>query len=100
MEKAHDLTLGTLLDLAYDTYLPGADLLMTGLMEAAIHSEIKTQEAKDAISLLKDWDFRVSVNSVEMTLTRYYLFAYYKSDKIPPPCYEKPKILLLKNLTT
>jgi acyl-homoserine lactone acylase PvdQ len=83
LKKADDLTLDALIDLAYDTYLPGADLLITGLIEAANNSEVKTQEAKDAISLLKDWNFRVSVNSVEMTLARYYKAAYFDSGKIP-----------------
>ena len=83
LKKADNLTLDTLLDLAYDTYLPGADLLITGLIEAANKSEVKTQEAKDAISLLKGWNFRVSVNSVEMTLARFYMDAYSYSGKIP-----------------
>ena len=83
LKKADDLTLETLLDLAYDSYLPGADLLISGLIEAANNSEVKTQEARDAISLLKAWNFRVSVNSVEMTLANFYLQAYFYSGKIP-----------------
>jgi len=83
LQKADDLTLDTLLDLAYDTYLPGADLLITGLLDASKKAPVKTQEAKDAIVLLKNWDFRVSVNSVEMTLTSFYRIAYFASGKIP-----------------
>ncbi len=83
LQKADDLTLDTLLDLAYDTYLPGADLLVTGLLDAAEKAPIKTTEAKEAIALLKNWNFRVSKESVEMTLAQFYLNAYYRSGNIP-----------------
>ena len=83
LTKAKDLTLDSLIELAYDTYLPGADFLISGLLDAAKKAPVKTQEAKDAIALLKDWDFRVSESSVEMTLANFYLNAYYKSGKIP-----------------
>ncbi len=83
LKKAENLTLDTLIELAYDTYLPGADLLIRGLLEASETSSIKTQEAKEAIELLKSWDFRVSATSIEMTLAQFYLNAYYRSGKIP-----------------
>lgn len=83
LTKAKDLTIDSLIDLAYDPYLPGADMLITGLLEAAKKSPIKSKEAKEAIALLKKWNFRVSVNSVEMTLTQFYINAYYRSGKIP-----------------
>tara|TARA_R110002073_G_scaffold230984_3_gene392074 strand:+ start:336 stop:2531 length:2196 start_codon:yes stop_codon:yes gene_type:complete len=83
LQKADKLTLDSLIDLAYDTYLPGADLLITGLLDAANKAPIKTPEAKEAIALLKNWDFRVSKTSVEMTLAQFYLYAYYASGNIP-----------------
>lgn len=83
LQEADDLTLDSLIELAYDTYLPGADLLITGLLEAADSEEVKSQEAQAAISLLKNWNFRVGVESVEMTLTQFYLNAYMRSGKIP-----------------
>jgi len=83
LQKADDLTLDTLLDLAYDTYLPGADLLVSGLLEATKTAQPKTDEARAAIELLKTWDFRVSESSVSMTLAQFYLNAYYRSGKIP-----------------
>ena len=82
LTKAEDLTLDTLIELAYDSYLPGADLLISGLLDAAQKTPIKTQEAKEAIALLKNWDFRVSESSVGMTLTQFYVNAYFKSGKI------------------
>ena len=84
LQEAEDLTLDTLIELAYDTYLPSADILILGLLEASETSSIKSEEAKEAIELLKAWDFRVSVNSVEMTLCHFYVYAYIKADKFPP----------------
>lgn len=83
LKKASDLTLESLIDLAYDPYLPGADLLISGLLEASDQREASSKEAKEAIDLLKNWDFTVSEHSVEMTLTQFYLNAYVKSGKIP-----------------
>jgi acyl-homoserine-lactone acylase len=83
LTKATDLTLDSLIDLAYDSYLPGADMLITGLLEAAKKSRVKSKEAREAIALLKNWDFKVAVNSVEMTLAQFYINAYYRSGKIP-----------------
>ncbi|WP_026838505.1 acylase [Gillisia sp. JM1] len=83
LKKAENLTLDGLIELAYDTYLPGAEMLISGLVDASETSTIETQEAKAAIELLKNWDFRVSATSVEMTLAQFYLNAYYSSGKIP-----------------
>lgn len=83
LTKAEDLTLDSLIELAYDPYLPGADQLISGLLEAAKKSPVKSTEAKEVIELLKKWDFKVSLNSIEMTLTQFYLNTYFKSGKIP-----------------
>jgi acyl-homoserine lactone acylase PvdQ len=83
LRKANDLTLESLIDLAYDPYLPGADLLITGLLEAASKAEVGSKEARDAIELLKEWDFKVSEESVGMTLAQFYVNAYFDSGKIP-----------------
>ena len=83
LQKAENLTLDTLIELAYDTYLPGAEILISGLLEASEMASVKSQEAKEALALLKGWNFRVSVNSVEMTLAQFYINSYYSSGKIP-----------------
>lgn len=83
LTEAKNLTLDSLIDLAYDPYLPGAEMLITGLLEAAKASKVNNKEAREAIALLKNWDFKVSVSSIEMTLTQFYLRAYYRSGKIP-----------------
>lgn len=84
LKKADDLTLDSLIDLAYDTYLPGADRLISGLVDASRQVKPQRTDVKEAIAKLENWDYRVSVNSVEMTLAQYYINAYYRSGKIPP----------------
>ena len=54
LTEAKDLTLESLLDLAYDSYLPGAEVLINGLLDAAKKSSVKTREAREAIALLKN----------------------------------------------
>lgn len=83
LTKATDLTLDSLIDLAYDPYLPRAEVLITGLLEAAKIAPVETKEAREAIELLKKWDFKVSESSVGMTVAQFYINSYYRSGKIP-----------------
>jgi len=83
LKKSNDLTLDKLIKLAYDPYLPGADQLISGLLEAYDKSNITNQEIKEAFSLLKNWDFTATKTSIEMTLAQFYLRAYYRSGNIP-----------------
>lgn len=83
LEKANNLTLDGLIELAYDSYLPGAEIVTKGIVKAAETTTVETQEHKDALALLKNWDYRVSTSSIEMTLIHFYIAAYYKSNKIP-----------------
>jgi len=89
LKKAEDLTLKSLIKLAYDPYLPGAEKLISGLLDAATKTPVKSREAKEAIKLLKKWNFTVSINSIEMTLAQFYINTYYKSGKIPTMSLEK-----------
>jgi len=83
LKNATKLTLDSLIDLAYDPYLPGADLLISGLLDAAKNSELNNVKIKAAIALLKNWDFKVSETSIGMTLAQFYLNTYLKSELIP-----------------
>jgi len=74
-----DLTLDGLLDLAYDTYLPGFAKLIPGLVEAYDQSDADNSQIAGAIEYLRDWDFRVSADSVAMTLAHFY-GSNYNSD--------------------
>lgn len=83
LQKAESLTLDSLIDLAYDPYLPGAEILISGLLEAYAQYPNQSAKVKEAINTLKNWDFTVSKESVAMTLTQFYLNAYFRSGKIP-----------------
>ena len=83
LKNAEGLTLDKLIELAYDTYLPGAEQLMTGLIEAYENDPNGGKEAQSAMEILKNWDFRVSKTSKAMTICKFYLNTYLRSGKIP-----------------
>lgn len=72
LTDASNLTLDGLLDLAYDTYLPGFEKLIPGLVEAYDQSDADNSQIEGAIEYLRDWDNRVSADSVAMTLAHFY----------------------------
>ena len=87
LNNAKDLTLDKLITLAYDPYLPGAEQLIEGLIEAYDNAPEENVEIKNEIELLKDWDFTVSKTSIAMTQSEYYRLIYYYSGKIPKGLY-------------
>jgi len=82
LEKAENLNLDRLIELAYDPYLPGAEVLIRGLIEAGKLSSNLDAKQKAALKVLNSWDFKVDKSSVPMTLTQYYLDAYIASGLI------------------
>jgi len=83
LNKAKDLTLDKLIALAYDTYLPGAEQLITGLVRAYEELPDRNEQFKEIMEILRNWDFRVSITSKEMTMSQFYLVTYWRSGKIP-----------------
>lgn len=83
LENASDLTLDKLIQLAYDPYLPLAEKLMTGVIEAYDHSPNRDKSLNEAIDILRAWDFTTSKESVAMSLSHYYLKTFYKEGYIP-----------------
>jgi acyl-homoserine-lactone acylase len=71
-----DLTLDKLIELAYDPYLPGFEKLISGLITAYDNNKEQGQ-AEDAaidnaIEILRQWDKKVSADSVAMTIAHHY----------------------------
>lgn len=66
------LTLDGLIELAYDPYLPGFEQLVPGLVQAFDESGQDYPELADEIDVLRAWDFRVSADSVAMSLAHFY----------------------------
>ncbi|MEO1263423.1 MAG: acylase [Bacteroidota bacterium] len=76
-------TLDKLIEVAYDPYLVGFEKLIPGLVEAYDRSGSKDPKYKAAIEMLRNWDFKVSTESVAMTLAHYYGSQYYRNGKAP-----------------
>ena len=82
LEDVSDLTLDGLIDLAYDPYLPGFEKLIDGLVEA--YDNVGDVAYADPMGALREWDRRVSVNSVAMTLAHFYGVNYRQRGAVPP----------------
>ncbi len=100
LSKAKNLTIDKLIDLAYDPYLPGAEELISGLIEAYDNNPVNSAEMKTAINLLKKWDFKVSTDSKAMTISQFYLNTYNKSGKIPVGMHFMEKINYISSIST
>jgi acyl-homoserine lactone acylase PvdQ len=77
------ITLDRLIELAYDPYLPGFERLIPGLVEAYDQAAQQNSSIDDAIAVLRNWDFRVSGDSVAMTLAHYYGASYLENADLP-----------------
>ena len=76
-------TLDKLIELAYDPYLPGFKTLISGLIKAYDTSRKPLATLADPIETLRNWDYRVSVDSTAMSLAHYYGMQYLKEGKRP-----------------
>ena len=83
LEDVSGVTLDSLIDIAYDSYLPGFEQLIPGLVTAVEESAEATPEMKEAANLLGDWDLRVSEDSVAMTLAHFYGSRYSETGELP-----------------
>jgi acyl-homoserine lactone acylase PvdQ len=70
-----DFTLQSLIDAAYDTYLPSFDRMIPALLKAyddAPASNPLKAKVADQIAALRGWDYRWSVSSVPTSLAIFY----------------------------
>lgn len=63
-------TLDSLIQLAHDPYLPAFEALVPGLVRA--YDAQPKPELKEAMEIMRNWDFTTSKESVAMTLAHYY----------------------------
>ncbi len=77
------LTLDKLIELAYDPYLPAFEELVPGLLAAYDEPGPKPSEIAEAIDVLRRWDYRVSADSVAMTLAHFYGTLYIAEGEHP-----------------
>lgn len=83
LKKAKNLTLDKLIKTAYDPYLPAFEILIPGLIAAYDKSSNPNQQLKEAINVLKNWNFAVSKKSVAMSLAHFYALLYLKEGTAP-----------------
>lgn len=76
LPDANDVTLDSLIDLAYDPQLPGFEQLIPGLVAAYDQAGQSMPELAEPIDVLRDWDMTVSKNSVAMSLAHFYGMRY------------------------
>ncbi|MEO1247415.1 MAG: penicillin acylase family protein [Pseudomonadota bacterium] len=76
-----DVTLDSLIELAYDPYLPAFARLAPALIEA--YDKQPDDSLHEAISLLRDWDYRVRADSVAMTLMHFYATRLQENIQLP-----------------
>ena len=91
----NELTLDKLIELAYDPYLPGFEKLIPGLIDAFDTSGDANPEIAEAVDVLRDWNFRVSADSVAMTLAHFYGVTYYENGETPHDMQYAPDIELI-----
>jgi acyl-homoserine lactone acylase PvdQ len=83
LSNQKDFTLDKLINLAYDSYLPAFKDLIPGLISAYDKDTKSHQTIKDAINVLRTWDYRTSETSVAMSLAHYYGIRYSKEGEYP-----------------
>ncbi|MFY0688496.1 MAG: acylase [Cyclobacteriaceae bacterium] len=83
LEGVDSLTLDGLIDLAYDPYLPAFEQVISGLISAFDNNKASYPDLLEPILVLKEWDLRVSKESVGMSLAHYYGMQLYRNAKRP-----------------
>ena len=72
LNDVNNLTLDGLIEMAYDPVLPAFEVLIPPLVESINSSKNVSSDAREAVEILEDWDYKVSTESVAMTLAHYY----------------------------
>ena len=82
LENAKDMTLDSLIDLAYDPALPGFEVLIPSLVEA-YKSSNRAPALEQAVSELEKWDYKTHADSIPMTLAHFYGMEILQNAKRP-----------------
>lgn len=68
LSKEHQFTIDKIIATGYDTYLSAFEVLIPPLLNAYGEKGKDYPELKEAIAILKDWDYHSGVNSVATTI--------------------------------
>ena len=83
LSDARDLTLGGLIKLTHDPYLPGFERLIPGLIDAYDDAVDPDPSLAAPIETLRLWDMTTGEKSVAMTLAHFYGIDYLARDLAP-----------------
>jgi acyl-homoserine lactone acylase PvdQ len=84
LKNASGVTLDKLIDLAHDSRLPAFEALIPGLVAAYDRQQTPDPNLKEAIEVLRQWDFRTSEEAIGMTLAHFYGTLYGRTENRPP----------------
>ena len=93
LDKAENMSMQELIDLAYDPGLPAIEILIPSLV-SAYDSSNKNPELAGAIEVLRDWNYRTSADSVAMALAHFYGMEILQSAKRPRERMSRMELLL------
>lgn len=79
LEKASGLTLESMIELAYDPYLPAMEHLIPMLLQAYEKRGVADPQFMQPIKILETWDYRTSKESVAMSLAHFYGMNYMRN---------------------
>ncbi|MBO3116956.1 acylase [Winogradskyella sp. DF17] len=80
-----DYTLDDVIEMAHDPFLPAFEVLIPGLVKAFDNNINTYAKLKDAIELLRAWDFKTNADSKAMTIAHYYGTAINRRANRPRP---------------
>ena len=81
LKVAENLTLDGLIEMAYDPALPAFEFIIPGLVKA--FQATPSEKLAKPIAVLQNWDFKVSKESIGMTLAHYYGTQYQRNGNFP-----------------
>lgn len=83
LQSKKAITLDSLISIAYDPYLPAFEKLIPGLVEAYDRGSGEHQDFKEAIEVLRKWDYTTSKDAVAMSLAHFYGTTYGRKGERP-----------------
>lgn len=83
LTQQDNFTLDSLIDAAYDPYLPAMEALIPGLIAAYQTETELSPTTQQALEVLKHWNYQVSSDSVAMTLAHFYGMTFLTQGNAP-----------------
>ncbi|PZX50591.1 penicillin acylase family protein [Algoriphagus chordae] len=79
LKEVSGLTIDSMIELAYDPYLPAMEYLVPMLLQAHEQRGIADPQFNEAIEILGAWDYRTSKESVAMSLAHFFGMNFFRN---------------------